>query len=175
MKPKLTTKKPQPDVADQVSMYARSAAYVRQQPVVATYTIPTTRSSGSYEVTVRPIAYTRPPVSITTTTRSTTSRGSYEVTARPDASQYELVGSLIHMMNRAFDSKTDHYPPFCHTEEKVEFLEQCKPYKEETCNTRNKEKCSSQVLNDCRPVLKTRVEEVCQNVTNKVCTLVESE
>jgi len=57
----------------------------------------------------------------------------------------------------------------------VEFLEQCEPYKEETCNTRNKEKCSSQVLNDCRPVLKTRVEEVCQNVTNKVCTLVESE
>jgi len=54
-------------------------------------------------------------------------------------------------------------------------MDQCETYKEETCYTLNKEKCTWQVLRDCRPVLKTRVEEVCLNVTNKFCTLVESE
>merc|ERR1719318_1070752 len=119
-----------------------------------------TTTRGSYEVTTIPTAFTRQPVNVTTSIPSTT-RGSHEVTTRPAASQYEPV--------------TDQSPPFCHIEKKVEFLDQCETYKKETCNTLNKEQCSSQVLSDCRPVLETRMEEVCLNVTNKVCTLVESE
>merc|ERR1719470_446009 len=160
-----------------------SPAAFPRQPVSVTTTRPTT-SGGSYEGTTSSAAYTRQPVNVTT------SRPTTDVTTRLAASQYEpvtevpkhtapgyetLAGSSTHGMDFSGLSEASQSPSFCHIEKKVEFMDQCETYKEETCYTLNKEKCTWQVLRDCRPVLKTRVEEVCLNVTNKFCTLVESE
>eukprot|EP00092_Neocalanus_flemingeri_P023342 GFUD01025308.1.p1 GENE.GFUD01025308.1~~GFUD01025308.1.p1 ORF type:complete len:559 (+),score=171.07 GFUD01025308.1:41-1717(+) len=69
------------------------------------------------------------------------------------------------------DKKT----PFCHTEEKVEYEDKCETYKEKTCHSLNREKCHKESVPTCRAVLKSNVEEVCLNVTNQVCSLVETE
>merc|ERR1719186_991816 len=65
--------------------------------------------------------------------------------------------------------------PFCHTEERVEYVDKCETYKLETCHSLNREKCHTETLPKCRPVLKSKVEEVCLNVTDQVCSLVETE
>jgi len=65
--------------------------------------------------------------------------------------------------------------PFCHMEERVEYVDKCETYKLETCHSLNREKCHTETLPKCRPVLKSKVEEVCLNVTDQVCSLVETE
>merc|ERR1711955_17936 len=64
--------------------------------------------------------------------------------------------------------------PYCHMVEKVVFENQCEPYVERTCYTRNKESCVTKPFNNCTGVIETNIERVCFDVNELVCDLVEA-
>merc|ERR1712098_617206 len=64
--------------------------------------------------------------------------------------------------------------PYCHMEEKVVFENQCEPYTEKTCWTQNEEDCKPVMYKNCTGVIQTKVDRVCFNVNELVCSLVEA-
>jgi len=64
--------------------------------------------------------------------------------------------------------------PYCHMEEKVVFENQCEPYTEKTCWTQNQEECNPVMYKNCTGVIQTKVDRVCFNVNELVCSLVET-
>ena len=64
--------------------------------------------------------------------------------------------------------------PYCHMEEKVVFENQCEPYIEKTCWTQNEEDCKPVMYKNCTGVIQTKVDRVCFNVNELVCSLVEA-
>merc|ERR1719378_730360 len=63
--------------------------------------------------------------------------------------------------------------PYCHMEEKVVFENQCEPYTEKTCWTQNEEDCKPAMYKNCTGVIQTKVDRVCFNVNELVCSLVK--
>merc|ERR1712042_25241 len=59
-------------------------------------------------------------------------------------------------------------------EEKVVFENQCEPYTEKTCWTQNEEDCKPIMYKNCTGVIQTKVDRVCFNVNELVCSLVEN-
>merc|ERR1712142_661058 len=51
--------------------------------------------------------------------------------------------------------------PYCHMVEKVVFENQCEPYTETTCWTKNEEDCLPVEYNNCTGVIETDIERVC--------------
>ena len=64
--------------------------------------------------------------------------------------------------------------PNCHMEEKVVFENQCEPYTKKTCWTQNEENCKPVMYKNCTGVIQTKVDRVCFNVNELVCSLVEN-
>jgi len=72
------------------------------------------------------------------------------------------------------DGYSPNTKPYCHMEEKVVFENQCEPYTEKTCWTQNEEDCKPVMYKNCTGVIQTKVDRVCFNVNELVCSLVEA-
>ena len=72
------------------------------------------------------------------------------------------------------DGYSPNTKPHCHMEEKVIFENQCEPYTEKTCWTQNEEECKPAMYKNCTGVIQTKVDRVCFNVNELVCSLVEA-
>merc|ERR1712215_653088 len=72
------------------------------------------------------------------------------------------------------DGYSSNTKPYCHMEEKVVFENQCEPYTEKTCWTQNEEDCKPVMYKNCTGVIQTKVDRVCFNVNELVCSLVEA-
>ena len=72
------------------------------------------------------------------------------------------------------DGYSPNTKPYCHMEEKVVFENQCEPYTEKTCWTQNEEDCKPVMYKNCTGVIQTKVDRVCFNVNELVCSLVEN-
>jgi len=72
------------------------------------------------------------------------------------------------------DGYSRNHNPYCHMEEKVVFENQCEPYIEKTCWTQNEEDCTPVMYKKCTGVIQTKVDRVCFNVNELVCSLVEA-
>lgn len=69
---------------------------------------------------------------------------------------------------------TEPTPRYCNTEKKLHFVDKCEPYKETTCHSVNRETCHTRELRNCSSAtIVPRVEEICLNSPDKVCSLVE--
>merc|ERR1719427_389569 len=62
----------------------------------------------------------------------------------------------------------------CRHVEKVVKVQQCEPYTVETCWEEAKQECSPQPVTNCTGIIDTRLEQVCFNVEDELCTLVET-
>ena len=72
------------------------------------------------------------------------------------------------------DGYSPNTKPYCHMEEKVVFENQCEPYTEKTCWTQNEEDCKPVMYKNCTGVIQTKIDRVCFNVNELVCSLVEN-
>merc|ERR1712042_207402 len=72
------------------------------------------------------------------------------------------------------DGYSPNTKPYCHIEEKVVFENQCEPYTEKTCWTQNEEDCKPVMYKNCTGVIQTKIDRVCFNVNELVCSLVEN-
>jgi len=69
---------------------------------------------------------------------------------------------------------TEPTPRYCNTEKKLNFVDKCEPYKETTCHSVNREACHTRELKNCSSATPVpRVEEICLNSPDKICSLVE--
>jgi len=64
--------------------------------------------------------------------------------------------------------------PYCHKVEKVVFVNECLPYEEETCWTENREDCVTVDYKNCTGKIETKIDRVCFDVKELVCSLVEN-
>jgi len=62
----------------------------------------------------------------------------------------------------------------CRHVEKVVKVQQCEPYTVETCWEEAKQECNPQPVTNCTGIVDTRLEQVCFNVEDELCTLVET-
>jgi len=62
----------------------------------------------------------------------------------------------------------------CRPVEKVVKVQQCEPYTVETCWEEAKQECNPQPVTNCKGVIDTRLEQVCFNVVDELCTLMET-
>jgi len=62
----------------------------------------------------------------------------------------------------------------CRPVEKVVKVQQCEPYTVETCWEEAKQECNPQPVTNCKGTIDTRLEQVCFNVVDELCTLVET-
>jgi len=62
----------------------------------------------------------------------------------------------------------------CRPIEKVVKVQQCEPYTVETCWQEAKQECSPQPITNCTGVVETKYEQVCFNVVDEVCSLLET-
>jgi len=62
----------------------------------------------------------------------------------------------------------------CRHVEKVVKVQQCEPYTVETCWEEAKQECNPQPVTNCTGIIDTRLEQVCFNVEDELCTLEET-
>lgn len=62
----------------------------------------------------------------------------------------------------------------CRKVEKVVQVEECEPYTVKTCWTEAKQECLFQPVRNCTGVVRTQAQQVCYDVEDTVCALVES-
>jgi len=61
----------------------------------------------------------------------------------------------------------------CHDEERVQFVDKCVPYQEETCYTQVQETCEMETFSNCTGVIANMAERKCFAVKELVCGLQE--
>jgi len=84
-----------------------------------------------------------------------------------------IPGMLHQMMPTSHYQGDDGGVENCHKVEKVEFREECEPYKEETCYTQNMEQCDVEEVKNCTTVIETEMEKACFSVKELMCSLEE--
>jgi len=62
---------------------------------------------------------------------------------------------------------------YCHMEERVVFVDKCEEYTEQTCLTQNIEDCKEVEHKNCTGTVETKVDRVCFNVNELLCSLKE--
>jgi len=85
---------------------------------------------------------------------------------------YRVTGYVVPSRSKDDTSYADK-DPSCHSETKAEFVDWCEPYKERTCLTQNKEKCTVEEMNNCTSAIETNIERACFDVKELVCSLKE--
>jgi len=63
---------------------------------------------------------------------------------------------------------------YCYMKESTEFVDKCEPYTEETCVTQNIEDCREVEHRNCTGTVETKVDRVCFNVEELICSLKEN-
>ena len=61
----------------------------------------------------------------------------------------------------------------CHMEERVIFEDRCEPFTETNCYTQSKQVCQEELLQNCTGIIETKVERICFDVTELICSLRE--
>lgn len=88
----------------------------------------------------------------------------------------QSVPSNQQVMQSRYQLKPWHTPTRvnCRHVEKVVKVQQCEPYTMETCWTEAKQECYPEPVTNCTGMIDTRLEQVCFNVEDELCTLVET-
>jgi len=63
--------------------------------------------------------------------------------------------------------------PLCHNVERIEAVDQCEQFVEQTCYTQNTEHCELEFYKNCTGVVVTNVERACFTVEELLCSLQE--
>jgi len=63
--------------------------------------------------------------------------------------------------------------PLCHNVERIEAVDQCEQFVEQTCYTQSKEHCEPEFYKNCTGVVVTNVERACFTVEELLCSLQE--
>jgi len=63
---------------------------------------------------------------------------------------------------------------YCHMEDRIEYVDRCEAYTEETCFTQNMENCQERQHRNCTGSVTSKVDRVCFNVNELLCSLEET-
>ena len=109
--------------------------------------------------------------------------------SQSSVADYERAAAYVGPSNQSVPSKQQRIPsqsryqlkPWykptrvnCRHVEKVVKVQQCEPYTMKTCWTEAKQECYPQPVTNCTGMIDTRLEQVCFNVEDELCTLVET-
>jgi len=100
----------------------------------------------------------------------------------PQGDHYQGLQDEVKLSEEAYEAKVGLYSNDngygqrsieCHDEERVQFVDKCVPYQEETCYTQVQETCEMETFSNCTGVIANMAERKCFTVKELVCGLQE--
>merc|ERR1712096_397529 len=148
---------PKPDLRAAVVQYSEE---VQPVPLLATYQPELPQPS-----TYLPQPLASPPATESTHPPATPDPGAAEVQFVENAE----AGTVVQVRTIDYGESG----PLCHNVERIEAVDQCEQFVEQTCYTQNTEHCELEFYKNCTGVVVTNVERACFTVEGLLCSLQE--